>query len=555
MRGFWMAWMFAATVTFAYADTNSTASSGYVWTQGEIETNKVDLLFVFDSSTHGWLDSSGCSNMHTFAEKTVLDMNRALARTELDRYFTFRIAGVTNVTHSFSGCDPTELVGTISRRSSSKAGGHVPALNKIRKFRDKVKADIVIVLSNGFGPKTFGGSYLLTGPLSPVSLNRTKESAFAFCDISSVVSRYTALHEVGHIMGAGHSNEDWVRTTPGPQLFPYSSGAHFTVGTNRYATVMSCTTGEAGSVPWTRFPVFSSASHTLKLPDVNTGKMIDTGVSLGVADKNDNTRTLRETYHFIANYRVAQKMDSVPIDPDSIRLSVVTGGVEMAASGTVSLRTLMSHDLRIKAESPSAATVRVSGLPKGLYYSLYTGRILGWPTKPGKYTVTVTANNNAGYKAAQSFKFEVTKVPRFKEKRGRGSMLLRAAKWRRPWWRRDGQCPYVVEKPLSVSLGPESEGAGLSSGDGLELKLISPDGAGLASGTIGGEKVSAYVQFERFGTGRGAGEGQERLGCLVAFPPRKGGAFAGYLRWVDLFVTVDEHWHIKTMKVVSINEL
>ena len=544
----------AAMVSLGFGVVALTAN-GYTWTCGEAETNKVDLLMVFDSSASTWLATSSYTNAAAFAEDAVAHLNGAISATGIHAYFSFRLAGVKEISHSFSKGNPVETVRVLTGLASP-----TKALAKtckgIWRARDKAKADIVVVLSDGFLPGMYGNAMSLTAKdLTPRGLATFKERAYCVCDISSVFSRYTLLHEIGHIMGAGHSNEPWVQR-PGPQACPFASGFHFSVGSNRYATVMASPHCSSNGLSWARLPVFSSPNHTFKFRDPATGGLVDSGVRLGEPETNDNTRTILETYPYVTNFRVSRKMDNVPVDPDSIRLSVVTNGVDVPQRGVVHLRSCMSHDFKLKVESPGAFRVHVKGLPRGLYYSKYTGRIMGWPEVPGKYVVLVEANNSIGYKAKLKINVVVERglsVPQ--QRRGKTSILRQAGRWRHPWHRPEGAY-YVLEKPLTVRLTAQSAGDhGLVGDDFLELSLNGRDGAGWVSGSVAGAKISRYVQFERFGAGRGTGKGQERVGCFVSEPPRAESAFKGYMRWFDFNVTVDESWHIKDMSVFSVRKL
>ena len=229
----------------------------YHWTQGEIETNKIDLLLVFDRSAVEWLNDERSTNAEAYAQAAIADLNAALARTDLDRFFTFRLAGVETLKHSFSGSNPHELVDRISlmRRTSKREGS---VFSKIRSRRNRAQADIVVILTDGFISNVYGSSNALKKEdLKPPALDRFKEKAYCFCDISSCSSRATLLHEIGHVMGAGHSADEWEHGLRGPQVFDYSAGYHFCVGTNRYATVMANQVNIESRTFWPRQPFFS----------------------------------------------------------------------------------------------------------------------------------------------------------------------------------------------------------------------------------------------------------------------------------------------------------
>ena len=63
--------------------------------------------------------------------------------------------------------------------------------------------------------------------------------------------------------------------------------------------------------------------------------------------------------------------------------------------------------VKVPAVSATLPTYSAKGLPAGLQIDSKTGEILGLPTKPGAYTVTVTAKSAAGNKVTQKVKITV----------------------------------------------------------------------------------------------------------------------------------------------------
>ena len=66
-----------------------------------------------------------------------------------------------------------------------------------------------------------------------------------------------------------------------------------------------------------------------------------------------------------------------------------------------------SCSLKIAASSASTVTYSAKGLPAGLTIDSATGEIKGAPTKPGKFTATVTVKSAGGNKVSQKVKFTV----------------------------------------------------------------------------------------------------------------------------------------------------
>ena len=66
--------------------------------------------------------------------------------------------------------------------------------------------------------------------------------AYNACLVSDVLGQHTITHETGHNMGAGHS--DVQKSSPGPQLYDYSSGYYFAASgifgsSARFCTIMA----------------------------------------------------------------------------------------------------------------------------------------------------------------------------------------------------------------------------------------------------------------------------------------------------------------------------
>ncbi len=361
----------------------------YRWSQGEAETNKVDILIAYDASAMAWLSANGCGTPEEFARTEVDCVNAGLANTGLDRLFTFRFAGARAVAADFSAKKiKTTLVNFIGS-VNAKTDAERAAVAEVRALRDTMAADVVAVLVDLNEKSTYGISYkFLKEDLSSRGLEELAQHGYCVCDITTLKDRFTLMHELGHIFGAGHDDEQF--SDPGPQLMEYSSGYRFEADGVLHTTVMGITSS-AGKA-FIRWPFFSSPLYTFG----------ENGPVVGTVKRNDNTRTLRETYHIIANYRVASPLpesqgsaaDSA--DGDGISLSVerISGsGGAVADGSTVQTVRYVNETFRITASASgdSKATVKVKGLPSGMKYSAKTGLITGYPKKAGSYGVTVTA--------------------------------------------------------------------------------------------------------------------------------------------------------------------
>jgi len=234
----------------------------------------VDILVAYDGNASVWATSNG--GITNFAILAVQKMNTVLANNELDSLFRFRLVGVVCV--SAASYD-------LQYALDSAVNG-VSGWEAISAKRDEVGADIVTVLiDTGTAYGTTGLGWVLK---DPDSISWFESVAYNACLIRSVAQSQTMTHEVGHNMGCGHS--DIQSSTPGPQLFSYSSGYYFTADGDNYHTVMAYgTEGPGGS----EVPYYSSPEQYYK------------GVAVGDATHN-NRLTLRDTYSAVSNWRAAR---------------------------------------------------------------------------------------------------------------------------------------------------------------------------------------------------------------------------------------------------------
>lgn len=264
------------------------------WDRGEVETNRIDLLLVFDRKAQKWTMENASGDCVAFAQESVESMNACLAQTGLDACFTFRLAGVEILDRDFSKRDPLDLAHRASGMSPPAAKDR-KCFQRLHRIRQRCKADIVVILSDDFAERVGGGVQLDAMNYSAaVGLEFCRKYAYCACEISRVRGRQIMLHEIGHIMGAGHGRDMWSGdSSPGARDFAM---AHvFRDGEKLYTTVMGYPRPASQGEPIEVMPCFSS-------PDYETLS----GVAVGTVS-NDNTRILRETYAIVANFNVAKK--------------------------------------------------------------------------------------------------------------------------------------------------------------------------------------------------------------------------------------------------------
>ncbi len=240
----------------------------------------VDVLVAYDTAAASWAKANG-GGLSAFAEIQVQKMNTVLANTGLDQDFRFRLVGVYEVGFNANG----DIFGALDA-----AQGCVELLNGnswsgVRAKRDELDADLVCVLvDNGSSVGTTGVGYCLEDEDDDFS-----EYAYSASQIRAVQQGHTMTHEVGHNMGAGHSDAMADVKNRGPQLYSYSSGYYFNVGSKKYHTIMAYNTDGYGNY-YTSVPYFSSPLHKSQ--------------SVAVGDSShDNTKTLHQTFEQTSKYR------------------------------------------------------------------------------------------------------------------------------------------------------------------------------------------------------------------------------------------------------------
>jgi len=240
----------------------------------------VDVLVAYDTQAASYVAASG-GNITNFAEVAVQKMNTAIANTGLDSCYRYRLVGVFAAEGDAGGA-LSYVLDSIVGEGTTLNGYNWSVLNDVR---ESVCADVVTVLIDngtawgntgiGFSLESYNADYF--------------DAAFNACLVRAVEEGHTMTHEVGHNMGAGHSDAMADVDNRGPQFYEYSSGFYFTVDGRRYHTIMAYDEDGYGNY-YTLVPYFSS-------PDYTYG-----GVAVGDAS-HDNTRTLRNNFKLVSDFR------------------------------------------------------------------------------------------------------------------------------------------------------------------------------------------------------------------------------------------------------------
>lgn len=267
----------------------------------------VDVLVAYDASAARWLAGEGLA-AQGFAESQVALANEVLANSGLADDFSFRLAGV-----HLGGFEYVAELG-LDGALESAIGSPEAEWAALRAARDAAGADVAVVLADTgikFGDMGWAasmrpqvqyggeGEYVrrwgLEFDVAGDWLEWFADRAYAIVDVAAARGGTIFVHEVGHVMGAGHADLATLRE-PGPQLYRYSAGvmAQGSDGVH-YATVMGYDNDETPSSPrYEVLPFFSG-------PGVRNPK---TGDALG-DESHDNVRTLRNTCRAVAAFRPA----------------------------------------------------------------------------------------------------------------------------------------------------------------------------------------------------------------------------------------------------------
>lgn len=297
---------------------------------GNIEgVTNIDILVAFDKTAQtNYLDTSSYYNMTNFAIIAVAEMNQALANTELDKLFRFRLAGVYAAKGDGKG-DLAAIVNSISEQTEWQ--------KELEPVRNEFCADIVSIMTmkppkdddegeDGGGSDEddsgmVGLGFSLTKDYFENEKNNFAPFAYNACLVTDVIGQHTITHETGHNMGAGHS--DVQKSSPGPQLYDYSSGYYFTASgyfgsSARYCTIMAYEQEDPESeaaVGCVGCGYFSSPNYKYN------------GEPVGNAN-HDNDLTLRKTFGYVSCFR------GEPFVSPEIGIAVEAEELEWVVSGT-----------------------------------------------------------------------------------------------------------------------------------------------------------------------------------------------------------------------------
>ena len=209
----------------------------------------IDYFVVYDPS--GKAVAAHRGGMAKYAQEVVDSINAVLRNSHVEG--RFRLAGYMEIAEK--------------AQSINQGLGLISAHEEVRRRRDAVKGDLVVLLSE---PVNDGASGLATQEAKSI------DAGFSSVRASMAAVNYTAAHEAAHNIGCQHSRQQ------------VDAGKHeYAVGASRpqYRTVMSGPADNVGG----QVPIFSGPQSVWN------------GVVLGSATE-DNVRMLRERMPIVAQF-------------------------------------------------------------------------------------------------------------------------------------------------------------------------------------------------------------------------------------------------------------
>jgi len=279
----------------------------------------VDVLVAYDNGAQAYVANKGVT-LADFAATQIGKMKDVLATNRLDRYYSYRLAGVCKVDGVYDNIDTAPAL---------IAAGTGPAVS-LRAAREMCGADTVTLLVDTTG-STLGNSSPLNSPDNVASQH---ECAFSVCSIRAVDTgkQHTMIHENAHNMGCGHARAQSIINSP----FEYGRGYYFKDGNVTRHTIMAY--GGDDDASW----YFSTTSKEF-------------GFTLG--DKtNNNARVLKETSGEVAKWRegAAIPLGGVEVEGVTFETSAL---YPWSVDGNGILRSFNQTNYTYQCTTPLKATI------------------------------------------------------------------------------------------------------------------------------------------------------------------------------------------------------
>jgi len=250
-------------------------------------------------------DNGGASGAATRLVQLIQVGNQAFVNSQINGYL--RIVNVVQVSYTNSTPNSTAL-NEVTGSNGSSPVAVPPGLVPLRTARDQYGADIAILVRKFTTPENAGcGVAWLNGAGGQTGV-RQSDASFGYAVISDGYDQgtdgktyycadETLVHEAGHLMGAAH---DRANSKINPALpaggtnllygaYTYSFGLNTDAANGNFFTLDAYGDEAGGDTP---YRVFSNPNVT-----------ICGGRACGVANSEDNARTLNQTIPVVASFR------------------------------------------------------------------------------------------------------------------------------------------------------------------------------------------------------------------------------------------------------------
>ncbi|MDO5608446.1 MAG: MBG domain-containing protein [Capnocytophaga sp.] len=275
----------------------------------------IDILFLYDETAQEYCQRNNIT-LEEFSEKQVQKMNEVLKNSELTD-FTFKVASIEKIPSRYGSMGASIALDYLTDLSR-------PEFSKVAMRRELSGGDIVVMFIDAGTSGVNGAAWSLQGTPS-----NHKHMAMAVCGVRPSDTGYTAVHEVGHVLGCGHSTTQ--RLNPGHGArhnYSYGYQGKTTKG-SIFSTVMAYQGGRENAY-YPRIPYFSSP--LVKHPD-------DPETFTGT-NAADNVRTIRQYARMTSqNYEVTDKLKvsaefiAAAMETKEYEIAVATNGEWTAESG------------------------------------------------------------------------------------------------------------------------------------------------------------------------------------------------------------------------------
>lgn len=291
----------------ATASQSAAVSQGAVAVaQGAPQTgaNTIDVAIGYTPEFAA--DNGGASGAATRLVYLIQVGNQALTNSQVNGYL--RVVNAVQVSYTNSTANATAL-NEVTGSNGSAQVAVPPSLVPLRTARDQYGADIAILVRKFTTPENAGcGVAWLNGAGAQNGGVRVSDAPFGYAVISDGYDQgtdgktyycadETLVHEAGHLMGAAHDRANSKINPNNPPggtnllygAYTYSFGLNTDAANGNFFTLDAYGDEAGGDTP---YRVFSNPNVT-----------ICGGRACGVANSEDNARTLNQTIPVVAQFR------------------------------------------------------------------------------------------------------------------------------------------------------------------------------------------------------------------------------------------------------------